>query len=379
MGWRNAAHHFSAGAIWMAKQAGRNITTRKAKSKATANAAASIPKSPGEHSNHVITIRALDPQNKEIFEASLPRTTKLEQLAEKWTYILRARSRWSHDLEQRKYFGSQAVDDLKDLGVKLEFIERLSTVIHIEVELHHWDTQDAEAARIGETASEIPWEYLISAATRSVGRFQPLLITRLFRNGRPAVALPPPELVLFVESAPGRLKDLYEFDDEEDRIRAAVNATGAREGHMEILNTPQLSELSGHARRRKWEAIHVSGVDTQQAGWFLEGFYKDLREHHPDRLQRRRQFLRQSLRWNAAARRPRDPETGLFRRPRRCTGESSRPALRGYAQSILFRRPHCPRTGQSGSACRAWFPRRDQGRTGRTLLPGVLLGMVPPW
>jgi hypothetical protein len=52
-----------------------------------------------------------------------------------------------------------------------------------------------------------------------------------------------------------------------------------------ILNTPQLSELSGHARRRKWEAIHVSGVDTQQAGWFLEGFYKDLREHHPDRLQ----------------------------------------------------------------------------------------------
>ena len=268
----------------MAKQPGRK-TTKKARSKAAANAAAPAPRSPGKHSNHVITIRALDPQNKEIFEASLLSTAKLEQLAEKWTYILRARSRWAHDIEQRKYFGSQAVEDLKDLGVKLEFIERLSTVIHIEVELHPWDTQDAEAARIGETASEIPWEYLISAATRSVGRFQPLLITRLFRNGRPPVALPPPELVLFVESAPGRLKDLYEFDDEEDRIRAAVNATGVREGHMEILNTPQLSELSGHARRRKWEAIHVSGVDTQQAGWFLEGFYKDLREHHPDRLQ----------------------------------------------------------------------------------------------
>ena len=109
------------------------------------------PKSPGKHSNHVITIRALDPQNKEIFEASLPRTVKLEQLAEKWTYMLRARSRWAHDLEQRKYFGSQAVEDLKDLGVKLAFIERLSTVIHIEVELHHWKAQDVEAARIGET------------------------------------------------------------------------------------------------------------------------------------------------------------------------------------------------------------------------------------
>ena len=140
----------------MAKQPGRK-TTKKARSKAAANAAAPAPRSPGKHSNRVITIRALDPQNKEIFEASLLSTAKLEQLAEKWTYILRARSRWAHDIEQRKYFGSQAVEDLKDLGVKLEFIERLSTVIHIEVELHPWDTQDAEAARIGETASEIPW------------------------------------------------------------------------------------------------------------------------------------------------------------------------------------------------------------------------------
>ena len=284
----------------MAKQPGRKTSTKKAKSKTAANATAAA-KSPGKHSNHVITIRAQDTQNKEIFEASLPRTAKLEQLAEKWTYILRARSRWAHDLEQRKYFGSQAVEDLKDLGVKLEFIERLSTVIHIEVELHHWKAEDVEAARIGEAASETPWEYLISAATRAEGRFQPLLITRLFRNGRPAVALPPPELVLFVESAPGRLKDLYEFDDEEDRIRAAVNATGAREGHMEILNTPQLSELAGHARRRNWEAIHVTGVDTQQVGWFLQDFYKDLREHHPDRLRGIVDFLRQTLRWNGAA------------------------------------------------------------------------------
>ena len=87
-------------------------------------------------------------------------------------------------------------------------LERLSTVVHIEVELHDWDPQDAEAARIGEAASQIPWEYLISTATRAEGRYQPLLITRLFRNGGAAVA-PPPELVLFIESAPGRLEDLY--------------------------------------------------------------------------------------------------------------------------------------------------------------------------
>ena len=264
----------------MAKQPGRKTTAKKAKSKAAASVPVSPAKSPGKHSDHPITIRAHD---KELFEVTISRTAKLDQLAEKWTYILRARSRWAHDLEQRKHFGSQAREDLKDLGVKHDFLERLSTVIHIEVELHNWYPQDAEAARIGEAASQIPWEYLISTATRAEGRYQPLLITRLFRNGGAAVA-PPPELVLFIESAPGRLEDLYEFDDEEDRIRAAVNATGAREKHMEIVKTPQLSELSGHARRRKWEAIHLSGVDTHQAGWFLPDFYKDLRERHPERL-----------------------------------------------------------------------------------------------
>ena len=101
------------------------------------------------------------------------------------------------------------------------------------------ESQDAEAARIGEAASQIPWEYLISTATRAEGRYQPLLITRLFRNGGAAVA-PPPELVLFIESAPGRLEDLYGFDDEEDRIRAAVNATGPCEDDMLIKNTPQI-------------------------------------------------------------------------------------------------------------------------------------------
>ncbi len=99
----------------MAKQPGRKPSTKKAKSKAAANAAAA-PKSPGKHSGHVITIHAQDTQNKEIFAASLPRTAKLEQLAEAWTYMRRARSRWAHDLEQRKYFGSQAVELLKDMG-----------------------------------------------------------------------------------------------------------------------------------------------------------------------------------------------------------------------------------------------------------------------
>ena len=137
----------------------------------------------------------------------------------------------------------RAIEDLNSIGVHRDFLRQLALVDCIEVELHDWDRSDADATRIHEAAAELPWEYLISAATRSEGRFQSLLITRLFRNGSPAVIPRPPEQVLFVESAPGRLKDTYEFGDEEDRIRAAVGATGPFEDDMLIKKTSQIAEL----------------------------------------------------------------------------------------------------------------------------------------
>jgi hypothetical protein len=93
---------------------------------------------------------------------------------------------------------------------------------HAEVELHVWDPRDEAANRIHEAAADMPWEYLISAATKGVGRYGSLLITRLLASGKASTKIPPPpERVLFVESAPGRVKDAYDFESERTRIRAA--------------------------------------------------------------------------------------------------------------------------------------------------------------
>jgi hypothetical protein len=232
--------------------------------------------------NQVITIRARDDSG--VFETLVTRTAGLERLAQEWNYILRARARWAADADLRNSVGAQALADLKGLGIGSAFLQKLALVERVEVELHDWKTEDADATRIHEAAAEVPWEYLISAATRSEGRFQSLLITRLFRNGSPAVVPSPPEQVLFVESAPGRLKDEYEFDDEEERIRAAVDAVGPRLKNMKIMPTPQLTELADEVKKNKWEAIHVTGVDTQQAAWCrsIEGLYDDIREHKPE-------------------------------------------------------------------------------------------------
>jgi hypothetical protein len=231
--------------------------------------------------NKVITIWAHD--GDRVLEKAVTRTAAFERLAQKWNYILRARARWAADADLRASIGERALSDLMELGIERKFLQDLALVDGVEVELHPWNPADDDENRIYEAAAEVPWEYLISAATRSEGRFQSLLITRLFRNVSQATIPSPPEHVLFVESAPGRLKNEYEFDDEEERIGAAVDAVGPRQKNMKIMSTPQFDELEAEIRKHNWDAIHVTGVDTQQAAWCdsVEGLYDDIEHHNP--------------------------------------------------------------------------------------------------
>jgi hypothetical protein len=233
----------------------------------------------------VVTIRARDA--RAVFQAQVTRAADLERLAEEWAYILRTRRRWTDHPDLRQSFGERALDDLHRAGVPRPFIRRLASVHHVEVELHAWDPTDAAAARIHEAASDIPWEYLISAGTRAEGRYRSLLVTRLLRNESPAVIPPAPKQVLFVESAPGRLGDLYEFESERVRIRAAVGADGEHDSAagtpqrtMQILETPPVSDLKKTVRAGQWDVIHVTGVDTHQATRYIEDIY-DLFQDQP--------------------------------------------------------------------------------------------------
>src|SRR5262249_31752235 len=144
----------------------------------------------------------------------------------------------------------------------------------IEIELHDWDRRDPDVCKIHEAACEIPWEYLLSAGTRAEGRYHSTLISRLFNNGLAQITPHPPNSVLFVESAPGRFKGTYEFDDEEKRIAIAVGEANRRnrDDYWSVLETPEKKELfdQTHDPKKVWEAIHVTGLDTHQAGWWIE-------------------------------------------------------------------------------------------------------------
>jgi hypothetical protein len=235
-------------------------------------------------SEPIVTIRTL--HDGRLVEVDVKtRADPLKRLAHEWSYILRVRARWAGNPGRRKTVDERALNDLKSLGILVGQIRDLASADRIEVELNRWTGVGFDYTELYEAASEFPWEHLISAATRTQGRFGSLLITRLLRNEMGPVVPHPPKSVLFIESAPGRLNGEYEFDDEEERIAAAVGATGRKDKRntsWKILKTPPVNRLKDEIQKANWEAVHVTGLDTQQAGWWIEGFYQELEKKKPE-------------------------------------------------------------------------------------------------
>jgi hypothetical protein len=253
----------------MGKQAGKK-SARKAK-KAAASSRHPPETTTAVSKKPLLTIRAQtkgeEPVQHVVMSDAGPTILKM---ARQWAYVLRVRTRWAGDPDMRDYFGTRAMADLGKIGVTEELLRQLALFDHIEIELNKWDQAGNDAPEIVDAASEISWEYLLSAATRSVGRFESLLITRCLPNGAPVTSTRPRRM-LFVESAPGRIQQKYEFDDEETRIGAAVNLE--EDYGLTFARTDPYSALEKKVSAEDWQAIHVTGVDTHQAAWLIEGFY----------------------------------------------------------------------------------------------------------
>lgn len=248
----------------------------KTPSRRGAKKAAASPNPTGSNSaastKPLLTIRAQNSRKESVQQViTSGAAATILSMATHWSYVLRVRTRWAHDADMREHFGTRATADLEKLGLSADTIQRLASYTHIEVEFHRWEQDGPDAPEVVDAASEIPWEYLLSAATRNAGRFESLLVTRYLPNNTRISTTRPPKRVLFVESAPGRIDAEYEFEDEESRIRAAVNATKFQDRMVRARTLPK-SKLADVAKK-KWDAIHVSGVDTHHAAWLIDGFY----------------------------------------------------------------------------------------------------------
>lgn len=205
--------------------------------------------------------------------AVVPRLPSLKTLAARWMYILRNRSRWAGDEDFKAAINNRAASALSELGIGDDVLKAIVAARsrHVEVEFHE-ATQSADKDELLDAAAVFPWEFVLSSATKVVGRSHSLIITRLLPRITPQVAGGRKlKRLLFVESAPGRIANSYSFDSERTRLRAAIGK------EWRTSQSETVARLADRIAGLKPEVIHVSGVDNHQIVQpeLIPGFYSE--------------------------------------------------------------------------------------------------------
>ncbi|MGE3509523.1 MAG: hypothetical protein AB7N65_11630 [Vicinamibacterales bacterium] len=236
----------------------------------------------------VVTIRSF--QGTEPVDIRVPASPQVISICEEWSYILRNRSRWVKT-DAQQAMRTRAIDALERIGVPAREQCRLLSGYHVELELHPWDETHEQEHAVFDAAAQMPWEYLVGSATKGLGRYRSTWMTRVFRgNGaRPRGATAGPASFLFIESGPGRLSEVYAFSEERARLNAAIGSPDAPAKDrtrsrpfrpMEVMPTRRREDIEKRIRNRRATVLHVTGIDTHQAGRLIPGFYDEIVHPH---------------------------------------------------------------------------------------------------
>ena len=193
--------------------------------------------------NGVIALPWPLPGSKEVRE--------LQRHAIEWNRIVRNRSRWVRSEVGAEAQDLHAREFLALLGVDAAGLRQLAEAGTVHVSIPYTDESTGWEARI------LPWEFILSAGTRTL-RSAPLVVMRWLRRKQPAV-VKDLRRVLFVESAPGRLALNWDFTDER---RLVQKYTGAE--NPLHLKSPTLEALANAIRKNRPGIIHLAGFDTHQ-------------------------------------------------------------------------------------------------------------------
>ena len=114
-----------------------------------------------------------------------------------------------------------------------------------------------------------PWEFVVSAATRSLRRRgEPLAVLRQLQHADSPrrMTVRAPTKVLYVESAPGPLANAYSFESERSLLKA--NFENAAFTWSELRN-PTSAQLREEIVGKSPDVIHLAGFDIHQGSRLL--------------------------------------------------------------------------------------------------------------
>src|SRR6478752_10160659 len=195
---------------------------------------------------------------------------ELQHAAMQWTYIVRNRQRWRGLPPSARSQSDRARKLLVDLGLRAADLDAIAGDGMVEVVVPY------EREEVGWEARIFPWEYVLAAATSEARRGRSLTVVRRLATTARAAAPPTGQRVLYVESAPGELRQDYTFETE----RALVE-TSLKPKAWKALLTPTLEQLRKAVATFKPDVVHLAGFDTHQ-GLSLFGEDHDPNEGEPD-------------------------------------------------------------------------------------------------
>ena len=180
----------------------------------------------------------------------------LQRAAMQWTYVLCNRRRWNTSEFAREQQAKRAAAELGHIGITEEQLRYLAGSGTVEVSIPYTTESEGWEARI------FPWEYMLSAGTRSFRDGKPLMVIR--HLDRREVPVQPPKKrfsrALIVESAPGDLRSNYNFDSERSLVTSGLDL---KEIQFSVDETRD--QLRAHIANWSPDVIHVSGFDNNQA------------------------------------------------------------------------------------------------------------------
>lgn len=187
---------------------------------------------------------------------------RVQQQAFEWISVVLNRARWATDADARLEQQAGARRFLNDIGLRPAELRQLASASRVEIripwtqEVHLWE------ARL------MPWEYLLTASTRELRSGSLTVSRRLTFEKWTARSLPANPVALFVESAPGLLRDGWDFTDE-CRLVGAIcggDSQPSGDGSTQLirLQNPTLQELAEQVAAHRPHIIHLAGFDSHQ-------------------------------------------------------------------------------------------------------------------
>jgi hypothetical protein len=210
--------------------------------------------------------------------------------AREWDATMRVRNRWMPEEGPRARVENRSRKQFEDWGIPESALAGISRCGRIEIllEAYRPDTEpicvpQAEAVKEPDwskgaldrvwamaAVSEVrrmPWESLLVMAARKYQNHERLLVYRRIAGleAHKAEFVTEGSEALFVETAPGALWNVYDFDFEERAVKAYLKGF-----HVERKRNLSLVELKAYIAENEFAVIHVSGLDGVQGFQILQ-------------------------------------------------------------------------------------------------------------